>query len=614
MVKKVKIEKVEESGRDLRRTLALRRRLRNATTPVRKGEQQVAADVLARRAVEWEEDPFTTFYRGGILAAPPYSFEALYRVYEQSDVLQACIEAIQQNVDGFGFQMQFRGDDLKQQTSEEAQRQLRLTEDFFRHANDEQSWMTIRKKMRLDYEVIGNGAFEVVRNLAGQVAMVYYMPFKQVRLAAKAGDPITIQVKVPRNGKLVFLKVQKYFRKYAQLSELSGQTLRWFKSFGDPRVLNAITGEFVKTGEKPPKLAASEVLHFRRSCGASLYGIPKWVGVALDVVGRRSSQFVNYDLFESQGIPPMVITVSGGTLTDDSIEELETMIRGMRGTTKWNRVALLESNPESKGLEDSGNAKIEIKNLAEYRKEDQMFTKYLEETENTIRQRFRLPPLYTGGTDSFTHATAIEARRAAEEQVFVPERLEFDETVNNRIVVTELGVTLWEYKTKGPRIVGADEISSAVETFSDAGAFSINHAIEMANESFGMQMSKFSESWADFPLPLILKLLDTGRMVKGMEALVEASAPPTLPPVGAGAAGEVVPVITEKAQATLQALANLFDKAAEVKKTSHVPIVREKIFKSGLFNAEEIAMYKRLLQIQQVVDAKTAVVDAADPE
>lgn len=551
---------------------------------VRKQEE---GDELYKRQVEEDRDPFEVYYSKERLVQPPYSFVRLYKIYEESDMLQECIEAYQQNVDGFGYQMQFLGDDVKDKDTTDALNELEKAENFFDQVNDEQSMMTIRKLMRQDYEVLGNGAFEIVRNLYGQPQMIFYMPFIRLRVAQIERTPVTVTIQVMREGKLVDIKVKKFFRRYAQIS-VTGQKLRWFKSYGDPRTLDALTGEYVTDGTKP-KLPASEIMHFKQAFGDSVYGLPRWIGAVLDVLGRRSSQFVNYDLFESQGIPPMAVMVSGGALTDESIEDIENMLDSLRGAGKWNRCLVLESTPESQGLEDKGNAKIELKNLSEYRKEDQMFATYLQSTERTIRHRFRLPPLYVGAAETFTHATAKSAKEVAEEQIFVPERASFDEIINTRLC-PDLDITLWKYSTRGPQIVGAEEISSGVSAFAQTGAFTINHAIDMANAAFGLQMSKFNEDWANYPFPLVSKLLELNRL-KGVEKIAEEAQEPApskpfggLLPQRAGADGEGE------------------EEEEEELEEKHAYDV---VMKSDMFTEEEKAMYKRLRTIQFAIESKS---------
>ena len=427
------------------------------------------SDALFKRSLE-TEDLFDSLYDELDLLQPVYGFDNLYLIYEQSDVLQSCVEAMQQNVDGFGYQMQFLGDDVKDKDKKEALEQRVKAENFFDQVNPEESFMKIRKNAREDLEVLGSMAFECIRNKAGELMMMFHVPFKNLRMSKKESNPVEIEVPLWRNGKLIKVRYKRRFRKWAQVDSVN-RKVRWFREFGDQRPMQALTGKIDKNGEQ-----ASEILHIKLQFGGMAYGLPRWVGAVLEAIGRRNAQYVNWDLFESQGIPPMAVLVSGGVLTDTSIEELKTIIRSMRGVDKWNRIMLLESSVESVGLDDKGTAKLELKNLSEYRKDDQMFDRYLTSTEKNLRHRFRLPPLYVGGAETFTHATAKAAQNVAEEQVFIPARTEFDEMVNRKLVQNELGIDLWKYTTKGPRIVGASEISSAVEIFGKSGAFTVNHA------------------------------------------------------------------------------------------------------------------------------------------
>jgi capsid portal protein len=296
--------------------------------------------------------------------------------------------------------------------------------------------------------------------------------------------------------------------------------------------------------------------------------MPRWIGTLLDVMGRRSASFVNYDLFQNQGIPPMAVLVSGGTLTDESLEELELVFRSARGLSQFNRVLLLESILEGAGIDDKGSAKIDLKNLSEYRKEDQMFDRYLKHTEKAIRHRYRLPPLHVGAAETFTHATAKSARTVAEEQVFVPERLSFDEAVNNELLVPELQIGMWTYKSKGPRIAGADELSKGVETFAKAGAISVNHAIDRANDAFGTQMSKYDQPWADYPITVVIEMLKAGALT--LEGLGEIPPPPNT----GGRQGQL-------------------------------PGLPQKVLKSDMFNPAEKKLYKQMLLLQSMAHALT---------
>lgn len=106
-----------------------------------------------------EQDPFSTFYTSNGLAVPPYSFTRLYSIYEESDILQACVEAMQRNVDGFGYDLQFIGDELKERDNPDVQAQYEKLTGFFDMANEMQSFTSARQQFREDFEVLGIGGF-----------------------------------------------------------------------------------------------------------------------------------------------------------------------------------------------------------------------------------------------------------------------------------------------------------------------------------------------------------------------------------------------------------------------------------------------------------------------
>ena len=553
-------------------------------------KEDKALESLFKRQQDDISDTFTSIYTKCGLLEPRYNFNTLYTIYEQSDVLLECISAYQQNIDGFGYQLQYTGQDQTKKTEKDLSNFTKL-KNFFDMANEAESWITIRKNMRQDLEVLGNGGFEVIRNLMGEIQLVYHIPFKTMRASILDPTPIIVPCTIMRDGKLIKLRLTKYFRKYAQL-EAGGKEVVWFKSFGDPRVMDKNTGEFLPAGTLPIPNRASEILHFRLNFGGEVYGIPRWMGAILDILGRRNGQYINWDLMRSQGIPPMLIMVSGGTLTDESLEELEIIVRGMRGVTQWNKIAVLESSPQSTGLEDRGSAKIELKNLTEFRKDDLMFAKYLESSERNSRHTFRLPRMYVGASEAFTHATSVVARISAEEQVFMPERHNFDEVINLAIIQKEFGITEWIYATKGPKIVGSKELALGVDAFSKIGAFTINHVIAMANEAFGLQMSSFSEKWADYPIPIVLKLAELGRLGEIDTIVSDKSLNETGPDMQPAPIGEAQKDIGEQ----------------NIRKMEQLDYVLD----SDIFSFEEKELYKRLLIIQKAIVTPINVEVATD--
>ena len=48
----------------------------------------------------------------------------------------------------------------------------------------------------------------------------------------------------------------------------------------------------------------------------SPYGYPRWISQLPSVIGSRAAEESNFHLLQSGGIPPVLVTITGGTLTD----------------------------------------------------------------------------------------------------------------------------------------------------------------------------------------------------------------------------------------------------------------------------------------------------------
>ena len=458
-------------------------------------------------------DPFENIYETyDAIIRPPVRFETLYTWYEESDILQTCITALVKNIDGFGYELHFLGDDVSERNTPEALRQEVFLRNFFDNVNEEESMETLRSLVSTDKWVLGNAAIEVIRRpRTNQIAMLYHMPTLDTRMCKLDDEPVTIRCSIQREGKTQTFNLKKRFRRFVQISPGTEQKLRWFKSFGDKRHLDAITGEYKKSPTQC-KEVATELLWIKENMGGRTYGIPRWIGCITDVMGRALAQYVNYDLFDNQGIAPMLILVENGSLTDESKEELQALVDSMRGADNFNRIGLIEAVPAIAGLDDNPNVKVTLKNMTEYRKEDQMFQNYLQYSAENIRQTFRLPAMYVGGVNAYSYSTAITAQHIGEQQVFIPERLAFDELINRRIVWDEFECRLWKYVSRGPKTVGAEDVRQAIQQFGQQGAITVNNAIEMFNSLLTTNFSKYDADWANYPYPMVAELLRTGRL------------------------------------------------------------------------------------------------------
>ena len=449
------------------------------------------------------------------LLKPPYDPVKMYKVCESSGILPQCIDAMKLNADGFGYELKYAGAPEEVESDAVKKEKENLTA-FFNKVNESSSFSTVRMSVRADLEATGNGYIEVIRARDKSIIALYYMDAKRVRLQALQQDSIDVKIKLWRNGKERSIPMKRKFRRYAQLISTSTTKLKWFKQFGDPRRMCSISGMYEDSLKEDQKVKeeASEIIHFK--IGNATYGVPRWTGQALNLLGMNSADYVNWDLFENQVVPPLVITVSGGTLTSESIKDIKTILLQKRGVENFNKVLILEAQAEG-NITDKSSTKIDLKEMSVARKEDAMFVEYSEKGEHRVRSSFRLPPLYVGRADSYSKSTADSSKMIAEEQIFVPERTAFDEVVNV-LIMPELKAKYWLFSSKGPRLITGPEVVTGFKEFSKFGVFSINEGIRLANRTLNMDITEYKEAWANYPIPIVLELAKMG-LLKEIEEI-----------------------------------------------------------------------------------------------
>jgi len=502
---------------------------RQTLRAVRKKKSKDVID-FGSRQTNPEEGMFkTTQLKKHSLIAPPYDPFKLYRIVESSAMLGSCIETMIDNVHGFGYELQYLGD------KEHSKDKVILNErqnlnDFFKQVNETQSIVRLKKEVGRDYETTGNGYIEVVSYPDGEISTLYRADSRYIRLQVKQDKEIPITVDFIRNGRLRRTTIYKRFRRFAMITNTRADKIKWFKEYGDPRRMCAISGKYEEDLEKGEKIEeeASEIIHLKQ--GNDTYGIPRWVGVSSTVLGVRNADYINYDLFENQAIPPLAILVSGGRLTSESIQDIIDVLENRKGVENFHKIAVLEvESGEGGELTDKATgAKIDFKPLPQ--QNDILFAKYIESSEKRIRSKFRLPPLYTGSAEEFSRSTSDSSKLIAEEQVFRPERNDFDEAMNFTLM-KGLGAKNWSFRTTGPRLIEGPELIDAIGKFSRAGALTINSAIKMMNRVLDLDMPTFDESWGDYPAALVLQLakqripvgMESGftEMVKNLEKTIE---------------------------------------------------------------------------------------------
>lgn len=475
--------------------------LRNASDDIAKVRKALTEGLVGSNQ-EPEEGAFSKdSLTKNRLVKPPYDPLKLCRLVEGSSILPQCVDAMVKNVAGFGYELQYIGLPDREKDKEILEEKANISA-FFDRVNEKQSFRTVREEMRKDIEETGNGYLEVIRFEDNSIALIYYMDTKYVRLQALQTEAQEVMVPLVRGGEKKEVPIRRRFRKYVMITSKKKNKFKWFKEFGDTRAMDSTTGEYTNT----PKAEASEIIHLK--VGNDTYGVPRWSGQTLNVMGMNSADYVNWDLFENQVVPPLALLVSGGTLTSESIKDIKAILLQKKGMENFNKVLILEAQSEGE-ITDKSAIKIEMKEMSAARKEDAMFTQYVEKGEHRVRGAFRLPPMYVGRADAYSKSTADSSRMIAEEQVFVPERVAFDEIVNV-LLMPELGAVNWKYVSIGPRLITGVEMIQGFKEFSKGGIFTVNEGIRLANRVLGMDITVFDAAWANYPIPIVIELAKMG--------------------------------------------------------------------------------------------------------
>ena len=477
---------------------------------------------------------------------PPYDPAMLCRILEHSNSLRQCVDAYATNIDSFGFRLEPTINFDAENANHEVARCLTLEsaaagnplppppngrlvtkkrrelealaeaeraqlETFFESCCFDHSFVELRRRTRQDIEVTGNAYWEVLRNAAGRVARLVHVPAHTVRLLPLDAQPVEVMEKarVSPVGYEV-LPVQRRLRRYVQRQGLKPV---FFKAFGDPRVVGRVTGNAYADLDaqrrlRPDDVPASEMVHFAIHSPHSPYGVPRWVGSLLSVLGSRQMEEVNFLYFTNKSVPPLALLVSGGKLSEASVPRVQNFIEeNLKGKNNFHKILILEA--ESGSSTDSTKTKIELKPLTNAQQQDALFQNYDERNIDKVGASFRLPRILRGESKDFNRAVADAQLRFCEDQVFQPERAEFDFFINHRLL-PDMGIRMWRFKSQSPITRDPERLTDSIERLVRVGVLTPEEGRVLAADVFNREFRNIGDDWTKRPITLTLAGVQTG--------------------------------------------------------------------------------------------------------
>ena len=162
--------------------------------------------------------------------------------------------------------------------------------------------------------------------------------------------------------------------------------------------------------------------------------------------------------------------------------------------------------------------KIELVPLIGAQQHDGQFQVYDERNIDKVGSSFRLPRLLRGDVRDFNRATADASLRFADEQVFQPERNEFDEWVS-RMILPKLGIRWWKFVSLGPRTRDPEMIAGVVKE--SQYSLTPNESREILADALGRELPPFAEGFGKQPMVLTLAGFATAEEQESIDEGVE---------------------------------------------------------------------------------------------
>lgn len=432
--------------------------------------------------------PLEQYYTAGKLIQPPYDLNDLALLVEHSNILNECLDVMSVNIGGFGytFRPRLMSDKVKEKFELDIKNEKISLQIFWESICSDHSFIEARKRMRRDLESLGNGYFELIPTISNnQISEIKHIPGHSIRLGKMSDNAIEYdfyRVNPAKNWEIEIIKRKKRFRNFVQVDR-TGQNLVWFKEWRDPRLMDKRTGEY-SDGVSLANQATS-LAHFKIYNGRSPYGIPRYIGRYVAILGSRRSEEINYFTMGSNMVPSCFVCVEDGELTKDSIDRLNEILETQIGEDlNYSKFVLLEAETtvDDPVPGQSGKARIRVEPMAKVQPKDQLFQAYDLNNQNKIRHAWRIPAIFVGRSDDYSRATASASRQLADEQVFAPEREPIDWFANQLII--SMGARFHMFKTRTPNITDNTELIKAMGIAEKSGGMTPRRADVLLEDIF----------------------------------------------------------------------------------------------------------------------------------
>ncbi len=416
---------------------------------------KVKADILgdveksldaAGRSTQVPED--TWDYQKTAAKEPPYNLEALAYLLEVNTFHFRCCKTKAIVTAGLGHDFV-----VPEGVDDPDPEHKRVLKDFFDSPNEEMTWGEILENVLTDFEALGNGYFEVVRNRFGNGAprAIYHVP------------AVTMRVRKDKRG-----FIQK-----------RGMKTVYFRNFGtDPNSLAAFDP---RDRDKPTgrRRRLNEIIHLKNyHPRSSYYGLPDFLPALRAIVGNKKAGEFNIQFFENNAVPQYAIIVKGGELAKGTRKRIEEYFRThIKGSA--HKTLILELVQE-----EGEKVDIEIKPLSVDIR-DSSFRMYRSDNAEEIRVAHGVPGRLIGLTEKGGLGGAGEG--TAQQEIFKyhviePKQTRLEYRINNFLVKRGFGIRDWELRFKEIDVTDEAKVAEIVQKLVRLGVLTINEGRRQMNQ------------------------------------------------------------------------------------------------------------------------------------
>jgi PBSX family phage portal protein len=377
-------------------------------------------DIASQQLTDLESIDFTSQN----IIKPPYNLSYLWRFMELSTEHSSCVRQKASDVCGLGWKI------VKRKNSENADLKQKVEiETFFDFGNMEETFLEITQNVWIDFEAIGNGYFEVIRDsVTKKPKAIYHIPAHTIR-CTKDND-VFIQL---RNDK------KKIFRRFN--TDVSDKLA---KAFVKEKVLIELEKVAIEKNISREKInkgwefdeATSEIIQIKNyTSRSSFYGIPEWIPSIGAILGNIECRDYNLKFFDNNGVPHYAIIIKGADLD----EELENVIstffsQEIRGDAHKTLIIPINSQDVEVTFE---KLSTDIK--------DASFRMYKQDNRDEIIRAHRVPfsRMNVATPGKLGNGSAAEESETYKKSVIAPKQLIFEHRINEILISGGFGINDW---------------------------------------------------------------------------------------------------------------------------------------------------------------------------